>query len=290
MNDKTISGLGEDLPSEGGETARPDRRREIAEQGAAPSRLPAGTAQIKIATYNIHKGFSQFNRRMVIHELRERLRELDADIVFLQEVQGEHLRHRERHTDYPAVPQHEFLADEFWAHHAYGMNAVYEEGHHGNAILSRFPIVQTLNKDVSAHRFESRGLLHCEVDMGGQGVHCLCVHFGLTAKGRRAQIRMLVEYVLNELPGDAPLLIAGDFNDWRNELSLPLESELGIHDVFHLHAGKPARTYPSAMPLFRLDRIYVRGFSVQGCDVHAGGRWRRLSDHAALSTQLEKKV
>ena len=94
---------------------------------------------LKIATYNIHKGFSQFNQRLVIHELRERLRELDADIVFLQEVQGEHLQHPQRHTDYPSVPQHEFLADEFWAHHAYGMNAVYENGHHGNAILVVFP-------------------------------------------------------------------------------------------------------------------------------------------------------
>ncbi len=206
---------------------------------------------LTIATYNIHKGFSQFNRRVVLHDLRERLRELDADIVFLQEVQGEHLRHPQRHSDYPAVPQHEFLADEFWEHHAYGMNAVYEEGHHGNAILSRFPIVLSSNKDVSAHRFESRGLLHCEIELDGQSwregqegggiagghppayplleeregggiaagsppayplrveregggiaagsppayplrVHCLCAHFGLTAKGRRTQMRALV--------------------------------------------------------------------------------------------------
>lgn len=243
---------------------------------------------LKIATYNIHKGFSQFNRRVVLHELRERLRELDADIVFLQEVQGEHLRHPQRHTDYPAVPQHEFLADEFWAHHAYGMNAIYDEGHHGNAILSRFPIMQTLNTDVSAHRFESRGLLHCEVDMGGLRVHCLCAHFGLFAKGKRIQMHALIDYVLSEIPADAPLLIAGDFNDWRDQLSRTLAKEIGVHDVFDLLEGKPARSYPSRIPLFRLDRIYVRGFSVQYCDVHIGGKWRRLSDHAALSAQLKK--
>lgn len=243
---------------------------------------------LKIATYNIHKGFSQFNRRVVLHELRERLRELDADILFLQEVQGEHAGHVQRHADYPAGPQHEFLADEFWAHHAYGMNAVYDEGHHGNAILSRFPIVQTFNKDVSAHRFESRGLLHCEVDMEGLRVHCLCAHFGLFAKGKRVQTRALVEYVLHEIPSGAPLLIAGDFNDWRNELSLTLAREIGVQDVFDLQEGKPARSFPSRVPLFRLDRIYVRGFRVQGCDVHIGGKWLRLSDHAALSAQLER--
>jgi endonuclease/exonuclease/phosphatase family metal-dependent hydrolase len=278
---------------------------------------------LTVATYNIHKGFSQFNRRVVLHDLRERLRELDVDIVFLQEVQGEHLRHPQRHSDYPAVPQHEFLADEFWEHHAYGMNAVYEEGHHGNAILSRFPIVLSSNKDVSAHRFESRGLLHCEIELGGQSfgglaagsppayplrveregggeaaghppayplrVHCLCAHFGLTAKGRRTQLRALVEHVLGEIPDDAPLIIAGDFNDWRNELSEPLARELGVLEAFQAHAGEAARSYPSGMPLFRLDRIYVRGFDVRGCDVHAGGKWRRMSDHAALSARLERE-
>ncbi len=262
---------------------------------------------LKIATYNIHKGFSQFNRRVVLHDLRERLRELDADIVFLQEVQGEHLRHPQRHTDYPTVPQHEFLADDFWEHHAYGMNAVYDEGHHGNAILSRFPIVQTINTDVSAHRFESRGLLHCEVEIGGQRVvreggggaaghppafplrvHCLCAHFGLFAKGKRIQMHALIDYVLSEIPADAPLVIAGDFNDWRDQLSRTLAKEIGVHDVFDLLEGKPARSYPSRIPLFRLDRIYVRGFSVQYCDVHIGGKWRRLSDHAALSAQLTR--
>jgi endonuclease/exonuclease/phosphatase family metal-dependent hydrolase len=243
---------------------------------------------LKIATYNIHKGFSQFNRRVVLHELRERLRELDADIVFLQEVQGEHEGHVQRHADYPVGPQHEFLADEFWAHHAYGMNAVYDGGHHGNAILSRFPIVQSNNKDVSAHRFESRGLLHSEVEIGGQMVHCLCAHFGLFAKGRRMQKRALIEYVRSAIPDDEPLIIAGDFNDWRDQLSPVLARELDVRDVFDLQNGKPARSYPSRLPMFRLDRIYVRGFGVQQCDVHTGGKWRRLSDHAALSAQLKK--
>lgn len=262
---------------------------------------------LKIATYNIHKGFSHFNRRVVLHELRDRLRELSADIVFLQEVQGEHVRHVERRHNYPQGAQHEFIAEEIWPHFAYGKNCVYEAGHHGNAILSRFPIVQSQNMDVSAHRFESRGLLHCEIDLAGwqhvvrEGggnaagsppayplrVHCVCAHFGLFAKGKSAQTRYLIEHVRNEIPPDAPLIIAGDFNDWRNRMSREMSGELGMQDVFHLHGGKPARSYPAALPLFRLDRIYVRGFTVQHTQVHVGGDWQRLSDHAALSAQLK---
>ncbi|MDH2917368.1 MAG: endonuclease/exonuclease/phosphatase family protein [Gallionella sp.] len=240
---------------------------------------------LKIATYNIHKGFSQFNRRVVMHELREKLRELDADIVFLQEVQGEHAHHAQRHAAYPEGPQYEFLADEVWGYHAYGMNAVYEAGHHGNAILSRYPILQTRNRDVSAHRFEQRGLLHCEIDFKGQSVHSFCAHFGLFAKGRRTQMNALIEHVRGEVDPSAPLVIAGDFNDWRDQLSQEFASELGVQDVFHIGHGKLARSFPSAFPMFKLDRIYVRGFAVDHCQVYGG---RSLSDHAALLAELRK--
>lgn len=244
---------------------------------------------LTIATYNIHKGFSHFNRRVVLHELRERLRELNADIVFLQETQGEHAGHAERFDNYPDGAQHEFLAQGIWPHSAYGKNSVYEAGHHGNAILSRFPILQTLNTDISAHRFESRGLLHCEIDLGGQQpLHCLCVHLGLFARGRRTQTNTLIEYVRNEIPPDAPLIIAGDCNDWRNQMSRTMAGGLGMHDVFHLHRGQPARSFPAGLPLFRLDRIYVRGFSVLHCEAHVCGAWQRLSDHAALSARLQR--
>lgn len=244
---------------------------------------------LNIATYNIHKGFSQFNRRLVVHELRERLHELNADIVFLQEVQGEHTGHTQRHHNYPTTSQHEFIAEKIWPHSAYGKNSVYDGGHHGNAILSRFPILQSLNSDISAHRFESRGLLHCQIEMLEQRrVHCICAHFGLFAKGRRAQTKALIEYVSNEIPHDAPLIIAGDFNDWRNHIGSELALNLDIHDAFSMHQGQPARSFPARFPLFRLDRIYVRGFSVIHSKVHVGGAWQRLSDHAALSTKLKR--
>ncbi len=209
--------------------------------------------------------------------------------MFLQEVQGAYTQRNQLYRNYPAGAQHDFIAEKIWPHSVYGKNSVYETGHHGNAILSRFPILQSLNTDVSAHRFESRGLLHCKIKLPEQEpVHCLCLHFGLFAKGRRAQTKTLIEYVHNEVPSDAPLIIAGDFNDWRNQMGRALAVELNIHDVFQLHSGKPARSFPSRLPLLRLDRIYIRGFKVLHTHVHIGGTWRRLSDHTALSTRLKR--
>lgn len=244
--------------------------------------------EISIATYNIHKGFSQFNRRFVLHELRERLRELDADIVFLQEVQGAHSRILRPDFDQAVHPQHEFLAHEIWPHHAYGKNSVYDAGHHGNAILSRYPILNWDNQDISAHRFESRGVLHCELALpqGGVGLHCLCVHLGLSTRGRKQQFGALVERIRRVVPDDAPLVIAGDFNDWNNRARSLLAHELGLHEVFELGGGTLARSYPVSFPMLRLDRIYVRGLSVKSTAVHAQYPWNKISDHAALSAKL----
>ena len=243
---------------------------------------------LRICSYNIHKGFSQFNRRMVVHELRERLRSLDADLVFLQEVQGLHLRHPGRHPDWPALPQHEFLAEDAWQQTAYGGNAVYDHGHHGNAILSRHLILSTANQDVSDHRFERRGLLHCEVQLPefAMPVHCVCVHLGLMAGSRRRQMMALAERMEQLAPADAPLIIAGDFNDWRNHADDCLTDQLGVREVFVSIRGRPARSFPSTLPVLRLDRIYVRGFSVSHAEVHSGAPWSKISDHAALSAHL----
>src|SRR5512132_593319 len=187
-----------------------------------------------IATYNIHKGFSHLTRRMVIHELREKLRGLSADILFLQEVVGVHDRHAGHYRDWPIKPQHEFIADEVWQEVAYGKNAIYRHGHHGNAVLSRFPIVQFENQDISAHAFESRGLLHCEIQLGPRtpALHCINVHLGLFERGRQWQLRAMCERIRETVPKDAPLVIAGDFNDWRHKANRALVDDLGVSEVF----------------------------------------------------------
>jgi endonuclease/exonuclease/phosphatase family metal-dependent hydrolase len=242
-----------------------------------------------IATYNIHKGFSQLKRRMVIHELRERLHGLAADILFLQEVQGAHERHAGRYADWPGKPQHEFIADAAWEAVAYGMTAAYRHGHHGNAVLSRFPILSYENQDISAHAFESRALLHCRMRLGQRGpvLHCVNVHLGLFERGRQWQIRALCERIREKVPRDEALIVAGDFNDWRRRANRTLVEELGVAEVFETFRGRSARTYPSVLPMFRLDRIYARGLRLVDTRVHYAFPWGRLSDHAALAATFE---
>ncbi|MGD9786845.1 MAG: endonuclease/exonuclease/phosphatase family protein [Sulfuricellaceae bacterium] len=245
---------------------------------------------LHVATYNIHKGFSHFNLRLVLHDLKEQLHIMRPDVLFLQEVQGTHSRHAKRHAHWPDKSQYEFLATEVYTDFAYGKNAVYPEGHHGNAILSRFPIVNWENEDVSAHPFEQRGMLHCEIAVPGwdQHLHCINVHLALFAQGRRKQFTAIKDRIARMVPEDAPLIIAGDFNDWRAEACHMLAGELDLKEAFGLAQGAPARSFPSALPLFRLDRIYLRGFEVKKAEVHSGEPWSKISDHAALSAVLAR--
>jgi len=118
---------------------------------------------LHILTYNIHKGFSQFNKKRIsLHELRDRLQSVEPDLVFLQECVGFHARLAERHANWPTSPQYEFLAEQVWQDFAYGRNAVVDDAHHGNAILSKFPILRWDNEDVSMHRLERRGISAAE--------------------------------------------------------------------------------------------------------------------------------
>lgn len=242
---------------------------------------------LRIATFNIHKGVSIFNARLMLHEQRELIRKLHADIVFLQEVRGSHARHS-RLTD---GAQYEFLADSVWSDFAYGQNAVRSDGHHGNAILSKFPIMKWENEDVSASTAEQRGLLHCEISIPGwdEHLHCICVHLGLFSIWRRQQLVALNKRINKLVPKNAPLIIAGDFNDWRQKATGLLVEQQHLKEVFEVTNGKNARSFPALLPLFRLDRIYTRGFHVQHSQVHGGITTAHASDHAALSATLLKR-
>jgi endonuclease/exonuclease/phosphatase family metal-dependent hydrolase len=244
--------------------------------------------QLKVVTLNIHKGLSHFNRRMVIHGLRDGLRGLNPDVVFLQEVQGLNQRSTLRFAECPG-PQHEFLAGSEWQH-AYGRNAVYDHGHHGNAILSRFPFVSFVNEDVSDHRYERRGLLHSVVAVPGwrRNLHCVCVHLSLHERGRNRQLEAISGRLEELAARDVPIIVAGDFNDWRHRATSILERRLGMTEVSVAHHGRAARTFPSLMPFLQLDRIYVRGFSVAASSVHRGKPWSMLSDHLAVSAELNR--
>lgn len=262
-----------------------------------------------VATFNIHKGTLGLGpaKQLRIHALRDALTELDADLVFLQEVQHAHARHAEQFTQWPTLPQHEFLAAPLGYHSAYETNATTRHGEHGNALLSRLPVAEVWHRDISDHRFEQRGLLHVQVDWGAGALHCVVVHLGLLAASRHRQAAMLQRYLAHSVPADAPLIVAGDFNDWHGRIQ-PEQLGPGLRDATaegvpsHLLGGLlPSRltpwlkrnqrvgTFPARVPLLPLDRIYVRGFSVERVWVPKATRgtvWHRISDHAPLVARL----
>lgn len=242
----------------------------------------------KVLTVNIHKGFTTFNRKFMLHELREAVRAVGADVVFLQEVMGTHVKHATRISNYPQTPHYEFLADEIWGQFAYGRNAVYDNGHHGNALLSKFPIRSFKNHDVSIAGPERRGVLHCVLELPGrdQDVHAICAHLGLAESHRRQQLNLICGLISREVPADAPLIIAGDFNDWRGRAHDILETGANMREVFVQSTGRAARTFPAKMPVLRLDRIYVRNATAHSPVVLPRHPWSTLSDHAPLAAEI----
>ncbi|MFV0476905.1 MAG: endonuclease/exonuclease/phosphatase family protein [Parahaliea sp.] len=241
---------------------------------------------LHILTYNIHKGYAAGKRRFMLQEMRERIAESGADIVFLQEIHGhaEKSERKRRQTDYPDQPHFEYLADQAWPHYAYGRNAIYRKGDHGNAILSMHPFKRWDNIDVALFPRSSRSILHGVIDIPGYDVpvHTLCVHLGLLERERRLQMNVLVERIEDFVPPDEPMIIAGDFNDWRRQAENNLKAELGLRELFVHLTGRHARTFPVWAPMFPVDRIYYRGLEPLSCERLGSGPWRKLSDHAAL--------
>jgi endonuclease/exonuclease/phosphatase family metal-dependent hydrolase len=243
-----------------------------------------------------------FGRRSRVPELRLALHRIDADVIFLQEVQDRNERLARRLEINSHSTQLDVLSSSGYAHRAYGINAVYPHGNHGNAILSRLPIEHFANHDISDHALENRGMLHALVHLpGGTPVHLICAHFGLAKRSRMRQADAVSRFVEREIPVAAPLILAGDFNDWQRGVDAQLRERLGVQDVFDEVAPgnwvgrllgwrspvRVARTFPSLVPWLTLDRIYLRGFHAIGAHVPRGRSWARCSDHAPLIADLE---
>lgn len=243
---------------------------------------------IGILSYNIHKGFSLSNKKFVLRTMRDAIRALDTDLVFLQEVIGAHTTHERRIKEWPTTPQFEFLADSIWDHHVYGKNAIYSEGHHGNAILSKYPITEWSNHNISTNKYESRGLLHAVIAYGKEKIrlHCICVHLGLTGRGRTIQLARICNRISQHVPPHEPLILAGDFNDWALSASRVITKTIGATEAFKQLKGKHAATFPIVFPMLRLDRIYCRGLIAVDAEVLRGKEWKKLSDHAPVMARL----
>ncbi len=249
---------------------------------------PSLPVTVRVLTLNTHKGFAFLGRRFVLGELRDAVREVGADLVFLQEVQGSHAANSASVAGWPEAPHYEYLADALWPEFAYGRNAVYPQGHHGNAVLSKYPIIGFENRDVSVEGHETRGLLHCTLRPPGQplDLHAICVHLGLKQSHRRHQLALLCEVIRDHVPAAAPLIVAGDFNDWAKQANRILEENSGLREVFVHSNGRSPRTFPARFPLFPLDRIYVRNARTHAPIFLPRRPWSRLSDHAPLAAEI----
>lgn len=242
---------------------------------------------MKVLSYNIHKGFTVANRKFVLSHIKAAIKLVGADLVFLQEVLGRDVKHARKKKDWPKVSQFEFLAEEVWPHFAYGKNAVYTTGHHGNAILSHLPISSWENVDISTSSMAKRGLLHGVIELPNKKkLHAICIHLDLFESARKLQAGWLCDRIKEHVPDGEPLIVAGDFNDWRENITKTLKDELGLEETFHKMHGFHARTYPSWFPFFCLDRIYSRGLKMKSAKCLVGEPWNRLSDHAALIAEL----
>jgi len=243
---------------------------------------------IKILTYNIHKGFNRYNRDFVLHKIKQHISEVDVDVVLLQEIQGRHLHHENRLQAWPDVSQFEYLADSIWPHYAYGKNAIYQKGHHGNAILSKFSIADWNNINLSRFRQASRSFLHGVITIPGsdQPLHLICVHLDLIGFERRRQLNVLRRYIDSSIAQDEPLILAGDFNDWFGRLGKTLEAQLQMKEAIRQLHGSYAKTFPSHWPALRMDRIYYRGIDLVDAGCLARQPWSQLSDHLPLFAQF----
>ena len=241
-----------------------------------------GLKTLRVATYNIHKGVQGLGpaRRLEIHNLGHAIEQLDADIVCLQEVRKAHRLGQRHFPHWPDMPQADFLRPEGFVA-VYRTNAVTRHGEHGNALLSRWPVVGHQHEDISDHGFEQRGLLHVQLSVDQREVHVIVVHLGLLAGSRLRQVRRLFDFVQREVPAHAPLIVAGDFNDWARRLDRPL-----AHMGLRCHHGLPTPTFPARMPMVQLDRIYARGLRPVSSHTPHGSIWARMSDHLPLTAEF----
>jgi endonuclease/exonuclease/phosphatase family metal-dependent hydrolase len=220
---------------------------------------------LTVATYNIHK-CAGLDRRVKLERIADVLKEIDADLVGIQEV---------------FRPQAEALAERLEMQVAMGPTNKLNGLPYGNAVLTRLPIQSSHTFDLSWAAREPRGGIRLDLRMEDGLLHVFNVHFGLKIRERAAQVRMLVrEHILNrDLTG--PRIVIGDLNEWfPGTVGRVLRRELHGPRIIR-------RTHPAPLPIFALDRIYWdRHFMSDGFRVHRSRLARVASDHLPVVARL----
>ncbi|MFW2177797.1 MULTISPECIES: endonuclease/exonuclease/phosphatase family protein [unclassified Moraxella] len=243
---------------------------------------------ITLTSYNIHKGMSPLNRLVKLQGIAEALKSINPDIVCLQEVQGQNLKRMVKYNEFPNQSQHEWFGEFLQYQNSYGKNVEYNHGHHGNAVLARHPLDPKHNVNITVSRMEQRGVLHCEILPTGWEIPIVVLnaHLNLMENDRAKQYDVIYQYVNDVIDPAQPLILAGDFNDWKKLSCEKLGNTLNMQEAMLAHHGKLLPTFPAKLPVLSLDRIYVRHLSVKRAWVHTGQPWASLSDHLPISAEL----
>ena len=209
--------------------------------------------QFRLATYNIHKGIGGVDRRYRPQRIIETLAKYRPDIVMLQEVDDGVPRSR-------GHQQVELLADALgMRYRVFQPNVKLTKGVYGNAVLSRLPISEVRNIELTIPLKKRRRaqFVRCRYRVEGH-IHRLVVvntHLGLAGFERKIQLRKLIHAeVFVHTHHETPLIIAGDFNDVYGKLGRRMLQDAG----FRCAVGR-TKTFPAILPLRPLDRIYYRG-------------------------------
>jgi endonuclease/exonuclease/phosphatase family metal-dependent hydrolase len=239
--------------------------------------------RFRLLTYNIHKGIGGLDRRYDLTRIVETIRHYQPDIALLQEV-DEGAKRSSHHYQVDMLAEAVELP-----HRAFQRNVrLRTVGHYGNAVLSRFPLVEPEDLDLTIRFKKRRGALicrfHAPAGEHSRTVAIANVHLGLAGFERQIQLRRLL--ACGRLCGmhqQTPLIVAGDFNDVWDNLGKRVMHPAG----FQLGSGH-VRTFPAAAPLRRLDRVFYRG-SITAIGAFAGhtGPARRASDHLPLIVDFE---
>ncbi len=241
---------------------------------------------LRVVTYNIHQGITVKRHGHEISLLKKALLSLQPDVVFLQEVAGSEYQKKSKLWPEEVSGQLEALADEMWPHSAFFKNVIFSKHHHGNAILSKYPFVEYKNENITVGKLKTRGVVHGRIAVphedGFIEIHVLNAHLGLLQFERELQVNRLCNYVHETVSHKIPLIIAGDFNDWRKKVTETFSSKLHLEEVFLSQQEKYAKTFPSKFPILNLDRIYFKKIEFKSATCLKGKPWTRLSDHLPI--------
>lgn len=231
--------------------------------------------KFRIVTYNIHK-CKGLDFRASPQRIADVLREIEADIIALQEV----VSHENQTLQ---ANQAKFIAESLDYDYRIGENRKHLGGIYGNVVLSRFPITEDKNFDITIGKYEPRGCQHVDVEIEkGSFLHVYNIHMGTSFLERRKQVKRLLDDEILSRAHRAPRILLGDFNEYTNGLaSKLLKAHFRSADLReHL---KIKRTYPGIFPFLHLDHIYYdHHLKIEHAFVHRSRLALVASDHLPL--------